>query len=196
MDEVANLKAMLSEAERERAVHYAEYERLAAKLDEEREEVSRHASQREILNREPTGATADLVAELEAGAGEALRTVHAARMSSALLAEEARGTDAKARQAKAREGAERYREIAANIPQGLGTILAERGASGLTVIDGRLHRIDANGATHDFETRSSTGERIAAALTVAAAAYKGKVVPLSRRALGRARPRTPAALCA
>ena len=179
LDEVANLKAMLSEAERERAVHYAEYERLAAKLDEEREEVSRHASQREILNREPTGATADLVAELEAGAGEALRTVYAARMSSALLAEEARGTDAKARQAKAREGAERYREIAANIPQGLGTILAERGASGLTVIDGRLHRIDANGATHDFETRSSTGERIAAALTVAAAAYKGKVVPLS-----------------
>ena len=151
----------------------------AVKHDQEvAERAERHAKQLEILDREPTGATADQVAELAAGADTAQSEVRRARKSAALLAEEARATDAKVLQAKAKKEAERYRGIAANIPLGLGRILAEGGASNLTVVDGRLHRV-IDGETYDFETRSSTGERIAAALTVAASAYKGKVVPLS-----------------
>ena len=140
--------------------------------------TERHAKQLEILDREPTGATADQVAELAAAAEMERMNTYRARKSAALFAEENRAANAKDLQTKAKKEAERYRDIAANIPQGLGAILAEGGALDLTVVDGRLHRI-VDGETYDFEKRSSTGERIAAALNVAASAYKGKVVPLS-----------------
>ena len=177
-DKIKSLEANLALAKSVARSCSGDLDSAVKHYEEVEAHVERHAKQREILDREPTGATAEHVAALTAVVGNAKTAVSAARKSSALLAEEARATDAKALQTKAKKEAERYRGIAANIPLGLGRILAEGGASNLTVVDGRLHRV-IDGETYDFETRSSTGERIAAALTVAAAAYKGKVVPLS-----------------
>ena len=177
-DRIKDLQAKLSLAKAVARSCSSDFDASAKHYSDVELHVVRHAKQREILDREPTGATADQVAELAMAVVGAQRDAHLARKSFALLAEQAHATDAKARQTKAKMAAERYRAIARNIPQGLGTILAEGGAPNLTVIDGRLHRVDG-GMCFDFELRSSTGERIAAALTVAATAYKGKVVPLS-----------------
>lgn len=62
----------------------------------------------------------------------------------------------------------------------LGQILAGTEASGLTVVDGRLAEL-VDGEAMDFERRRSDGQRIRAALRVAAKAYRGQVVPLDGR---------------
>ena len=178
-DKIKTLESRIALAKAVAQSCSGDFDAAARHYEDVEADVVRHTKQREILNREPTGATADQVAELAAGADTAQRDVRLARKSAALFAEENRAANAKDNQAKAHKEAERYRDIAAAIPQALGWILGEGGALDLTVVDGRLHRIDANGVTHDFETRSSTGERIAAALSVAGGAYKGRVVPLS-----------------
>jgi len=83
-----------------------------------------------------------------------------------------------ARTATAR--AERLRDSAGGIAGRVGQILAGTEASGLTVVDGRLAEL-VDGEAMDFERRRSDGQRIRAALRVAAKAYRGQVVPLDGR---------------
>lgn len=108
-----------------------------------------------------------------------------AQFAAARLSDEVRQTKAAVaaeRQAvgAATARAEQLRASAASIANRLGGILAGTDASGLTVSDGRLAEL-VDGVPMDFERRRSEGQRIRAALRVAAKAYRGKVVPLDGR---------------
>ena len=133
----------------------------------------------DTILREPLeGPTPEEVDKLEITLVQAARRrLWRAEKSDELRKEEADTIAAEREEKAATKKAARYRELADAIPARLGEILHDAGAPGLTVIDGRLNAHEG-GRSRDFEHRCSTGERVALALDVAAAAYAGKVLPL------------------
>lgn len=174
-----------------------ELERELAKVREERaSQVSRVAGLREslaatesaartwdeqqtILAQLGTGPTREelegLRAELVDSAEETLRL---AELSERYRSAESERNEAERQQHQAEREGVRLRGIAAAIPDRLGEILADAGAQGITVVGGRLHAV-IDGKALDWERRLSEGQRVRAALDVAAQVYRGRVVPLS-----------------
>lgn len=177
--EVMRLTALLAGA---RAAHSAATKALEAqrKAAAEAERAAQAWDRaQEILARTPEGPTRDELAPLKVRlvdqAGQRLQLARTAEEYHA--AETERSAQDATRAAAARE-AERLRQAALAIQGRLGELLTRAGAPGLTVIGGRLHAIK-DGQPVDFERRLSEGQRVRAALDVAAHAYAGRVVPLS-----------------
>lgn len=169
----------LEKAEREQAVINSQFVTARADLDKTKQRAALWDEQDAILREPLTGPTFDEVQELQVTLVEAaVRHAGAAHKSAEYREEEAAKTAAEREREAAEKKARHYRELAAGIPQRLGEILRQAGAPGLTVVDGRLHAFRNGGDPKDFEHRCSTGERVALALDVAAAAYEGKVLPL------------------
>jgi hypothetical protein len=195
--------AAVQEAERRRLEERAALERVQA-LERDLERA-RHELERASERSEMAASASAEMHEAEGAWLERQRVLEqpldgpdrqeVARLKVELVDETARNLGIAERSAAYREaessrlGAERSRDaaaitaqetrsLAATIPRQLGEILARAGAPGLTVIDGRLHALQEEGAPLDFERRLSDGQRVRAALDVASHAYRGRVVPL------------------
>jgi chromosome segregation ATPase len=171
--EIANERVRLAEASAD-LKHLRERQAEAAVRAEQQREARR------ILDLPVEGPTQVEVEALEEAVEESRD-----RLSWARLSDEARllGADVESAREAARaatERAEQLRDAAGGIAGRLGQILAGTEASGLTVVDGRLAEL-VDGEAMDFERRRSDGQRIRAALRVAAKAYRGQVVPLDGR---------------
>lgn len=152
----------------------------AERLDQVRKALEKWTDQNEILERTPEGpARGDLEKLRDDLVGTATENLKRARLSADFKKREAAHNAAVVAETAAAEKSKALRDLAAGIPGKLGKLLAEAGAPGLTVLEGRLHVIGADGAPRDFEHRCSTGERVAAALAVAAEVYRGRVLSLS-----------------
>lgn len=131
-----------------------------------------------ILDRPITGPTEDAVrtAEEEARAADTLAS-KAAKSAEFRSAHEA----AAAAHQRASESASRavvLESLATTVGDRLASLLSGTAAEGLTVSNGRLAVINAEGKILDFETRQSEGQRARIAFRVAARAFAGRVVPL------------------
>lgn len=188
-------QARLADLRSDRAAAEAEVRRLELALAEARSSVERLAdsvaAQEQHVDMVERAA-ADWDAQQEtlarvidnAPSREELRLIYQDEITARQVIldraqESARYRDAEAERAGAdhdREHATRaaveLRDAAADLPSRLGSILAEAGAEGLTVIDGRIHVI-RNGKPLDFEARLSEGERTRYGLDLAAKAYTG-----------------------
>ena len=132
-----------------------------------------------ILARTPEGPTrAELAGIRDANIGYAEMLLSDADLSAQYRDAIAEHDSAEERSRRAANESERLRGIAAGLTARLGTILAEAGARGLTVVGGRLAAL-VHGKALDFERRLSDGQRVRAALDVAAERFGGQVVPLS-----------------
>lgn len=156
-------------------------EDLAAKR--EAESVARRAASwdeaQAVLARTPEGPTrAELAGIRAANIGHAEAMLRKAEMSAQYREAIAEHDSAEERRRRAANEAERLRGVAAGLTAQLGRILADAGARGLTVVGGRLAAL-VDGKALDFERRLSDGQRVRAALDVAAERFGGQVVPLS-----------------
>lgn len=176
--EIQRLRRLLEQTERQEALKKAELSAAEEKLEAIRREVDRWDKQQAILNQPLLGPTRPEVAKLKVElVDNALIWLETAQRSADYRNEEQVKSSAERTRQEAERLASHYRDLAAGIPHRLGEILANAGAPGLTVIEGRLHAI-SNATPKDFEHRCSSGERVALALDVAATAYHGKVLPL------------------
>lgn len=146
----------------------------------EQERLRRWERQAAILEQAVTGPTQADVDRLEEALDAARDRTSRARHSADWARNREEAAAAAQRAKDAAQRAEVLRAIATSVQDRLGQLLADSGASGLTVIDGRLHVVEGN-ELWDFEKRRSDGQRIRAALQVAAKAYRGRVVPLDGR---------------
>lgn len=148
-------------------------------LEEKKKASEKFVEQQKVLGEKVEGPTLEEVEALKPELVDRRKDkLERARISDSYRIEEAAKNEAERAKDKGTKGSEYFRGVAASIPKKLGEILALAGAPGLTVVDGRLAAITDKG-TNDFETRCSTGEKVALALSVAARAYKGRVLPLS-----------------
>lgn len=168
---VKRLRAELAAAEARR-------DELRRRAEDAATNASAWDQRRQVLDQPLEGPTADEVAVLlsQREAAEQLVTAIGAARQYSTAAAVARGAEEREKEASAR--AERLRAIAGEVHQRVGELLGKAGAAGLTVVNGRLAVVDGK-ELRDFETRLSDGERVAAALRVAATAYAGRVVPLA-----------------
>lgn len=132
-----------------------------------------------VLAQEATGPTRDELGAIQTDALETpVAELERAEHSASYRAAVHDGRDAAEAQEAAELKAKALRELAAEIPDRLGRILAEAGAPGLTIVGGRVHALTEQGAV-DFEKRLSDGQRVRLALSVAAHVFgRGSVVPL------------------
>lgn len=144
------------------------------------EALRRWDAQQALLAAPVEGPTAEVVAAAEAlyneVAGElALAEKRAEVRQLALRHDEAAGA-----RDSATGRAVHLRDLAKGVNKRLAGLLSSAGLEGIAVVDGRLV-VDVGGEQRDFAERLSDGERISAALRVAAVAYPGRVVPLDGR---------------
>lgn len=147
-------------------------------LDAARLAADQHDRRAELLARPVEGPTA---AEVEAARLILEARNHAvtrARATEELATREAEAAAATLDGERHRGRAEELRTAAVTVGDRLGELLAGSPADGLSVEDGRLCAV-VGGQSRDFATRLSDGERVAAALRVAARCYRGGIVPLS-----------------
>src|SRR5690606_5689788 len=106
---------------------------------------------------------------LELAVEQAKATFRAARLSDDVRAAREAAEAAEAEHQACQARAEDLRIAATTISERVGELLAELGLEGFTVSpEGRLAVLDEEGEAHDFATRRSEGQRIAAALRLAA----------------------------
>jgi len=178
-ERVTELEAQLAQARQEHAIAVANHEAIEDRHRDAIDAARRWDEQRALLDREVTGPAMDeLPALREQTIGAAEMQLEAARASAEYRAGKSARDDACEAAAKATQEAQRLRGIAANLPARLGDLLADAGATGLTVSGGRLHAI-VDGMPVDFERRLSEGQKVRAAVEVAARVYRGRVVPLA-----------------
>ena len=176
--QVEELEAKLAAARRAWEAAKVDLERAQERRDQVGMARARWREQAAILDREPEGETRDQVAKLATRVTIADRLQERARISLQHREAEAAMTAADQERDAAEKRAEALRKHARSVPDLLGEILAEKGAKGLSVIDGRLHAtIDDRGAL-DFADRLSEGQRIRVALDVAASVYHDQVLAL------------------
>ncbi len=178
-EKVLEIRDREAEARRQHTAAEITFEAAERKAEECEKALTAWKRQNEVLEEKPIGPSR---AEVEKTHGEKLQAVRKGHKRAGLtqtFKEKEKAHDVAVLDGEqAQERAERYRELAAEIPAKLGGFLAEAGAPGLTVYDGRLH-VTAEGETpRDFEHRCSTGERARAALRVAAQVYRGRVLAL------------------
>ena len=171
----------------QRALAAAEAEKV---LIDERQTVARNAhlqtladirrwhDQASTLDEKPDGPTRQDVERAAEEADAAKRTVEISRTSAQYREAQQRRDSQELVRTQQHVLAQTLRDTAAALPAALGRILAQGGATNLTVVGGRLHRI-VDGKTLDYETRCSDGERIALALDIVAATQSGRIVSVS-----------------
>jgi len=177
---IAEMQAELMAAEANLKADKVRLENAQEHRDQTDTDARYWDKQRAILAVAPAGATqAKVDADAEILANTQL-DVERHRASRALYDALDRQKTADAEASTAREEAARLRETAASVHQRLAGLL-ERHGSRLTVADGRLVLLDAGGEARDFDLRLSDGQRVAAALEIAAGAYPAGVVALDGR---------------
>ena len=166
-----------------------ELEAAASRREATLKRLETWQKQKAILEEKPIGPSREDLEKVKSEGLEAARERLRVAGISHTFREREKGHDAAVlAQEHAQDKAEAFRELAAEIPGKLGTILAAAGAPGLTVYDGRLHVTTEDGKPRDFEHRCSTGERVRAALAVAAQVYKGRVLALDGEVWGNLDP--------
>lgn len=160
----------------------ADLEGLRRARNEEAKRLAQHGELGRILSIPVEGPTAEEVESLETALGQTKDLFRAARLSDEVRAarEQVAALEADLQQSEARS--EALGEVARTVGERIGDLLSELGLEGFTVTEaGRLAITDEQGQVHDFATRRSEGERIAAVLRLAAVAYPSKVVALDAR---------------
>jgi len=179
-DDVSELRKDLAAAEAKAAAKATALSGARESLATTEAALRQWQAQQEILLRPidgPTDADVDAAEELyNEVAGELALAEKRAEVRT-LAAAQAHAADAAA---AATARAARLREAAKGVSGRLATLLSRSGLQGMAVVDGRLV-VDVGGEQRDFADRLSDGEKVAAALRVAAVAYPGRVVPLDGR---------------
>lgn len=149
---------------------------------EEVKRLAQHGELGRILSIPVEGPTAEDVDALEAALAQTKDLFRAARLSDEVRAARAQVEQLEAELEAAEARSETLGEVARTVGERVGDLLSELGLEGFTVTEaGRLAITDEQGEVHDFATRRSEGERIAAVLRLAAVAYPSKVVALDAR---------------
>lgn len=177
--EIDDLSAKVMKLQFQRDAERSKF-KIAEKLVREREDTfSKWKRASEILDQPLEGPTRGYIELIKKDyVDRAHRELESAQRTHEYRVEEEKKAEAERTRDEADRLAIHYRDVSSAIPKILGEILADAGAPGLTVIDGRLHAIVTPNKHKDFEHRCSTGERVALALEVAATVYHGKVLPL------------------
>lgn len=179
---IADLTAKIAKERELMAGVRADLEALGRARAAEMNRLEQHREAARVLALPVSGSTPEEVDALELAVEQAKATFRAARLSDDVRAarEAAEAAEAEHRACQAR--AEDLRIAATTISERVGELLAELGLEGFTVSpEGRLAVLDEEGEAHDFATRRSEGQRIAAALRLAAVAYPHQVVTLDSR---------------
>lgn len=176
-DEIASLERKLASARERRAAHAADVEAKQERVSDLVEAAKRWDA---VQAQTATGPTREELAQLhEEHVTRMEARLDRAQKSADYHASEAERQEAQESARRARKEAERLRALGKTVPNRLGDVLAQAGAGGLTVLNGRLHALQ-NGQTLDFERRLSEGQRTRIALDLAAQAYEpDDVVPLA-----------------
>lgn len=138
---------------------------------------------RQILAQPIEGPDEEELERFEAAAVAAEETARAARLAAEVRHLATQAALARQAHALADDRAKSLRELGRTVYDRLADLpeIAER-AGRLTILAGRLHVRDGDGDLHDYELRRSDGQRIDAALEVAAEVYgHGSVVALEDR---------------
>lgn len=160
----------------------ADLEGLRRARAEEVKRLAQHGELGRILSIPVEGPTEEQVQALETALAQTKDLFRAARLSDEVRAarEQVAALEVDLGASEARS--ETLGEVARTVGERIGDLLSELGLEGFTVTEaGRLAITDEQGEVHDFATRRSEGERIAAALRLAATAYPSKVVALDAR---------------
>lgn len=177
--EVQALDTKLAEARERRSAKLAQHSAAMDAAAEAQTAAERWDEAQIVLAQEATGPMRVELAAIEDDALKApVGDLEAAEKSTSYRAAVQDGLEAATAQEAAERKAKALRELAAEIPDRLGKILAEAGAPGLTVVGGRIHALTENGPV-DFEKRLSDGQRVRLALQVAAHVFdRDSIVPL------------------
>ena len=97
------------------------------------------------------------------------------RLSLEVLKARAEADTARKKRARETDRGKQLRAWAKAVPARVADVLAQQGASGFTVLDGRLAYELNGGPAVDFDTRLSTGQQIAAAFELAGGHFQGLV---------------------
>lgn len=149
----------------------ADLNRLKEAQASEADRLRRHQQQAAILAQPVTGPTEEELAAAEADAARATEARRAAAVSAEVRQLSATALAARDERDRIQARAERLREVATTVYDRLAMLpgIAEKAAP-LTILAGRVHVIDGENV-HDFESRRSAGQKVAAAFALAAKCY-------------------------
>lgn len=149
----------------------ADLGRLREAQASESDRLRRHQQQAAILALPVVGPTLEEVEIAEAEAARATEARRAAAVSAEVRSLSATALAARADHDRIAERALRLRDVAKKVYDRLAMLpgVAEKAAP-LTILAGRVHVLEGDQA-HDFETRRSAGQKVAAAFALAAKCY-------------------------
>lgn len=180
-DKLADLRVTI--AEQKSAIVEAKQfrDRVESKVHETRIAAQDWDRRSGLLGRTIEGPTEAEVDKLTTATSRAEMTARQAAASETFRTNRHAAAEARQKAADHATRAEYLRTIATTVQDRLGRLLNGTDADGLTVgADGRVCVVEG-GAIHDFETRRSEGQQIAAALRFMARKNPNRVIPLSGR---------------
>ena len=173
-DRIAEQRIVIAEAKQFR-------DRVESKVHETRIAAQDWDRRSGLLGRTIEGPTEAEVDKLTTATSRAELTARQAAASETFRTNRHAAAEARQKAADHATRAEYLRTIATTVQDRLGRLLNGTDADGLTVgADGRVCVVEG-GAIHDFETRRSEGQQIAAALRFMARKNPNRVIPLSGR---------------
>lgn len=149
----------------------ADRDRLLQMRASEEERARKHQRQVALLDQPVTGPAEAEVEAAEAAAARATEHRRSAAVSAEVRSLAATALAARAEADERARRAERLREVATSVYDRLALLpgIADKAAP-LTILAGRVHVVDGD-QLHDFESRRSAGQKVAAAFALAAKCY-------------------------